>query len=57
MEGHPSELTDQVGVIERLGIESGVATPIHSVIYHSLLPQERLARGEVSFTDSEERIQ
>jgi len=50
MEGHHSELTDQVGVIVRLGIESGVATPIHSVIYHSLLPQEMLARGEVSVT-------
>lgn len=49
IEGRPSELASQNGAVVRLGEEKGVATPLHSTIYHSLLPQERRARGELSF--------
>jgi 2-dehydropantoate 2-reductase len=44
MEGRPSELEAQLGAVVRLGEESGVATPVTRVVYHALLPQERLAR-------------
>lgn len=47
MEGRPSELEAQNGAIVRLGEAAGVATPLHRFIYHSLLPQERQARGEI----------
>lgn len=47
--GHPSELASQNGAVVRLGEEKGVDTPLHRYIYHSLLPQERRARGEQSF--------
>lgn len=49
MNGRPSELEYQTGTLVRLGQEAGVATPVHSFIYQSLLPQERRARGEVQF--------
>jgi 2-dehydropantoate 2-reductase len=49
MEGRPSELGSQNGAVVRMGLESGVPTPLHSFIYHSLLPQELRARGEVAF--------
>jgi 2-dehydropantoate 2-reductase len=49
MNGRPSELEYQTGTLVRLGQEVGVATPVHSFIYQSLLPQERRARGEVRF--------
>jgi len=49
MNGRPSELEYQTGTIVRLGQEAGVATPVHSFIYQSLLPQERRARGEIQF--------
>ena len=49
MNGRPSELEYQTGTLLRLGQEVGVATPVHSFIYQSLLPQERRARGEVQF--------
>jgi 2-dehydropantoate 2-reductase len=45
MEGKPSELEAQLGAIVRLAGESGVATPVTSMIYHALLPQGRRARG------------
>jgi 2-dehydropantoate 2-reductase len=45
MAGRPSELEAQSGAVVRLGAETGVPTPIHSFLYHSLLPQERAARG------------
>lgn len=45
MEGRPSELESQNGAVVRLGRESGVATPVHELLYASLLPQERAARG------------
>ena len=49
MDGRPSELEYQTGTIVRLGQAVGVATPVHSFIYQSLLPQERRARGEAAW--------
>jgi 2-dehydropantoate 2-reductase len=46
MDGRPSELDAWCGAVVRLGREAGVATPLHDVLYHSLLPLERRARGE-----------
>ena len=47
MEGRPSELDAQAGALVRLGQRAGVATPLHAFIYHSLLPMEMRARGEI----------
>jgi len=49
MEGRSSELESQNGAVVRLGQEVGVATPLHAFIYHSLLPLELQARGQVQF--------
>ena len=49
MEGRPSELEAQNGAAVRLGQEVGVATPLNTFIYNSLLPLELKARGEVQF--------
>lgn len=49
MDGRPSELESQTGALVRLGQAAGVATPVHTFLYQSLLPQERRARGEVAF--------
>ena len=48
MEGRPSELDAQAGALVRLGQRAGVATPLHAFIYHSLLPMELQARGEIA---------
>ncbi len=50
IEGRPSELTSLNGAVARLAQESGVAVPLHSFIFHSLLPLELRARGELRFT-------
>ncbi len=47
MEGRPSELDFLSGAVARLGREVGVATPLHAFIYHSLLPLELRARGQI----------
>ena len=47
MEGRPSELEVQNGAVVRFGQENGVPTPVNSFIYHSLLPQEMKARGQL----------
>ena len=47
VEGRPSELEYWNGAVVRLGREAGVSTPLNAFIYHSLLPQERQARGQV----------
>ncbi len=47
MSGRPSELEAQNGAVLRLGAAAGVATPTHSFIYHSLLPQEDVARSNL----------
>ncbi len=49
MEGRPSELANQNGAVVRFGREGGIDTPINAFIYHSLLPQERRARGDTYF--------
>jgi 2-dehydropantoate 2-reductase len=43
--GKPSELEYQNGAVVRMSQESGVPAPVNTFIYHSLLPQERVARG------------
>lgn len=44
MEGKPSELDAQLGAIVRLAAAQNVPVPVTSLLYHLLLPQERLAR-------------
>jgi len=43
--GRPSELEGQNGAVVRLGRAADVATPVHSFLYASLLPQELRARA------------
>jgi 2-dehydropantoate 2-reductase len=47
--GRPSELDALTGALVRLGAEVGVSTPLHAFIYHTLLPQELRARGQLQF--------
>ncbi len=47
--GRPSELEAWNGAVVRFGEVASVPVPTHSFIYHSLLPQERRARGQESF--------
>jgi 2-dehydropantoate 2-reductase len=47
--GRPSELDALTGALVRLGAEVGVATPLHAFLYHTLLPQELRARGQLQF--------
>jgi 2-dehydropantoate 2-reductase len=44
--GRPSELDSQSGAVMRLGQEAGVAVPVHTLIYQSLVPLERRARAQ-----------
>jgi 2-dehydropantoate 2-reductase len=44
MAGRPSELEYQSGAVVRLGKAAGVETPVHQLLYASLLPMERRAR-------------
>ena len=44
MEGKPSELDAQLGAVVRLAGDRGVPVPVTSLVYHALLPQERIAR-------------
>ena len=48
-DGKPSELESWNGAIVRLARESGVSAPTHDFIYRCLLPQEKRARGDVTF--------
>jgi 2-dehydropantoate 2-reductase len=43
VEGRPSELDDQTGLVVRLGRELGVPTPVHDALWAVLLPQQRKA--------------
>ena len=45
IDGKPSELEYWNGAVVRLAREQGVAAPTNEFIYHSLLPQEKRARG------------
>ena len=47
--GKRSELDEWTGAVVRLGKRAGVPTPVHDILYAALLPQERRARGELSF--------
>ena len=49
MTGRPSELESQNGAVVRLGQEVNVATPLNAFIYHSMLPLELRARGQMEF--------
>lgn len=49
MNGRPSELEAQIGVVVRKGASVGVSTPLHDFLYSSLLPSEMKARGEIDF--------
>jgi 2-dehydropantoate 2-reductase len=49
VEGKPSELDSWNGAVVRLGKELGVATPLNTFIYRSLLPLELQARGQLQF--------
>ena len=49
MEGRPSELEAQNGAVVRLGEAVGIETPLNTFIYHSLLPMELKATGQVQF--------
>jgi 2-dehydropantoate 2-reductase len=48
-EGRPSELEAQNGAVVRLGNKTGVPAPVHEFLYACLLPQEKRARGELTF--------
>jgi 2-dehydropantoate 2-reductase len=47
--GRPSELEAWNGAVVRLGLEAGVPTPLNDFVYHSLLPLELKARGQLEF--------
>jgi 2-dehydropantoate 2-reductase len=47
--GRPSELEAQSGSVVRLGRACNFPTPVHEVIYNSLLPGELRARGKLTF--------
>ena len=49
MQGRPSELEAQIGAVVRFGQEADVTTPLFKFIYHSLLPIELRARGQLQF--------
>jgi 2-dehydropantoate 2-reductase len=51
VEERPSELDAQIGAVVRFGKEADVATPLHHMIYHSLLPMELRARGQLQFPE------
>jgi 2-dehydropantoate 2-reductase len=51
IKGRPSELEAQIGAVMRLGQKADVATPQHTFIYHSLLPMELRARGQLQFAE------
>jgi 2-dehydropantoate 2-reductase len=48
-DGKPSELDYWTGSVVRQGREINVSTPVNQFIYHSLLPQELRARGDLVF--------
>ena len=49
MQGRPSELEAQIGVVVRKGADAGISTPLHDFLYASLLPAEKKARGELAY--------
>ena len=53
MAGRPSELEVQNGAVVRMGLAAGIATPVNAFIYHSLMPQETKARGNVQSNEAQ----
>jgi 2-dehydropantoate 2-reductase len=51
MNGKPSELEAQTGAAVHMAQQAGVETPVNAFIYHSLLPMEMRARGELQFPE------
>jgi 2-dehydropantoate 2-reductase len=51
MAGRPSEVDAQAGALVRLGQQVQVPTPLHTFLYHAILPLELRARGEIQFAD------
>ena len=49
MEGRPSELESQTGAVVRMGQQAEVEIPLNTFIYHSLLPSEKKARGQINW--------
>lgn len=47
MDGRPSELDSQIGAIVKMGQMYNIPTPVHTFIYHSLLPQDRQACAQL----------
>jgi 2-dehydropantoate 2-reductase len=50
-EGKPSELDYWNGAVVRIGREMTLKTPLNTVIYSSLLPQELRARGKLQYPE------
>jgi 2-dehydropantoate 2-reductase len=46
LDGKPSELAAWIGAIVRFGQQTGVPTPVASVVYQLLLPMEQRARAD-----------
>jgi 2-dehydropantoate 2-reductase len=51
MDGRPSEVDAQTGALVRLGQQVQVPTPLHTFLFHAILPLELKARGEIQFAD------
>jgi 2-dehydropantoate 2-reductase len=51
LQGRPSELEAQIGAVVRFGQQTATSTPLHTFIYHSLLPRELRARGQLQFPE------
>jgi 2-dehydropantoate 2-reductase len=49
--GRPSEVDAQAGALVRLGQQVQVATPLHTFLFHAILPLEMKARGEIQFAE------
>jgi len=49
-ENKPSELDAWSGAVCRLGRAKGIKTPLHTIIYSSLLPKELRAQGKLQFS-------
>jgi 2-dehydropantoate 2-reductase len=51
IENRPSEIDSWTGAVVRFGRDAGVSVPINELIYNSLVPLERKARGELQFPE------
>ncbi len=51
MAGRPSEVDAQAGALVRLGQQVQVPIPLHTFLFHAILPLELQARGEIQFSE------